>query len=289
MEKKIDLHIHSTDSDGTLSPYEILDLAESLNLSVIAITDHDSIDGIKKLIQSKILSPVKLLTGVEISTSPPDFLDKSGSLHVLGYAIKIDDEALNKTLDKLQKARKDRNPKIIKKLNQLGIDLSMDEVCQYSGNGQLGRPHIAGLMVKKGFSNSIKEAFDKYLAKGKAAYIEKYKVDCSKAINIIRCAGGVPVLAHPGLLNIKDQDLFEKLIKYLKNKGLMGIEVYYSEHTKQQTVYYFNIAEKYDLLPTGGSDFHGSLKPDIKMGTGKGNLNIPYSVYKNILKKIESI
>ncbi len=289
MEKKIDLHIHSSNSDGTLSPHEILKLAEHLNLSVISITDHDSIDGIKELMQSKTSSPVKLLAGVEISTSPPDFLAKSGSLHILGYAIKTDHTALSKVLDKLQKARKERNPKIIKKLNQIGIDLSMDEVCQNSGSGQLGRPHIAALMIKKGFTNSINDAFDKYLANGRPAYIEKYKVDCKKAISTIHCAGGVSVLAHPGLLKITDQTLFEKLIQHLKDMGLMGIEAYYSEHNKQQTAYYIGVAERYNLIITGGSDFHGSLKPDIKMGTGRGDLSIPYSVYEHIIKKKQSL
>ena len=161
---RIDLHIHSTASDGTLSPSEILDLAQSVNLGTIAITDHDTMNGFKEGLAVGIPHSVQFLTGVEVSASPPPSFPILGSLHILGYSIRLDDPVLNQTLDALRKSRKNRNPKIIERLNNLGIDISMDEVLNEVGKESLlGRPHIATLMKKKGFVESINEAFDKYL------------------------------------------------------------------------------------------------------------------------------
>jgi predicted metal-dependent phosphoesterase TrpH len=281
---KIDLHIHSTASDGSLSPIEILNAARDLNLGAIAITDHDTIDGSKDALAAGIPSSLKFLTGVEISATPPPSFSLSGSMHILGYAVRLDDPGLTQTLDLLQSSRKNRNPQIIERLNELGIQVSLDEVLNETGeNGQIGRPHIAQLMVKKGFAQSINEAFDRYLATGKPAYVNKYRVDSNQAIEIISGAGGLPVLAHPMLLQLEKDTALEKLIHTLKEMGLKGIEVYYPEHTPEQVAYYAKLADRHDLLMTGGTDFHGSLKPDIKMGTGRGNLHIPYELYEKLI------
>ena len=284
-----DLHIHSDASDGTFSPSQIIEIAKNLNIKAIAITDHDTIKGSKEVIENKLLSDIKFLTGVEISASPPLSFPCSGSFHLLGYGIKLDNPGLNKGLEVFQSARKNRNPLIIKKLNDLGMDVSIDEIKEiftensvYSGEVQIGRPHIARLLIKKGFVSSVNEAFDKYLAKGKPAYVDKYRSDCRQAIEMIRNADGVPVLAHPGLLNPVNNQNIENLIHILKDMGLMGIEVYYPEHSEQQTEFYSEIAKRYNLLITGGTDFHGSLKPDIQLGTGKGNFFVPYSVYEKL-------
>lgn len=181
----IDLHIHSTASDGTFSPAEILALAQDLNLAAIAITDHDTVNGSKEALGIGVPPSLKFLTGVEISAAPPPSFPYSGSFHILGYSIKIDDPLLNKTLATLQEARKNRNPEIIGRLNSMSVAVSMDELLNEVGDGQLGRPHIARLMVKKGYVESIKEAFDKYLGKGKPAYVDKYRIDCSSAIEVI--------------------------------------------------------------------------------------------------------
>ncbi len=282
----IDLHIHSNASDGTLYPNEILALAKKLGLSAIAITDHDTIDGSKEAIETGIPFDFKFLTGVEISADPPPSFPCSGSFHVLGYSFRIDDHILHETLHTLQLARKNRNPKIIELLNNLGFDITIEEVINFAGEGQIGRPHIASLMVEKGFVESIKKAFDKYLGRGKPAYVDKYRLGCSKAIEVINGAGGIPVLAHPSLFTIREEKKFEDLIAELKVMGLKGIEAYYSEHSKDKTSYYIEIAEKYGLLITGGTDFHGSLKPDINMGSGRGNLHVPYNLYENLINSI---
>jgi predicted metal-dependent phosphoesterase TrpH len=282
----IDLHIHSTASDGTFSPAEILALAQNLNLAAIAITDHDTINGSKEALGIGVPSSLKFLTGVEISASPPPSFPYSGSFHILGYSIKIDDPLLNKTLAALQEARKNRNPGIIDRLNSMGFAISMDELLNEISGGQLGRPHIARLMVKKGYVESIKEAFDKYLGKGKPAYVDKYRINCSSAIEIILGAGGIPVIAHPFLLNPRDVADIEDLIIMLKKMGLKGIEVYYPEHSPHVISQLADMANTHELLMTGGTDFHGSLKPEIKMGSGKGDFFVPYILYEKLMESI---
>lgn len=282
----IDLHIHSNASDGTFYPNEIIALAKKLRLSAIAITDHDTIDGSKEAIETGIPSEFNFLTGVEISADPPSSFSCSGSFHLLGYSFSIDDHILNETLYTLQMARKNRNPKIIELLNNLGFDITIKEVIDFAGEGQIGRPHIASLMVEKGFVESINKAFDKYLGRGKPAYVDKYRLECSKALEIIVGAGGVPVLAHPSLFTIREGKNFEDLVVVLKDMGLKGIEAYYPEHSKDKTSYYIEIARKYGLLITGGTDFHGSLKPDIGMGSGRGNFHVPYSLYENLINSV---
>jgi len=283
---KIDLHIHSTASDGTFSPLEILNLAQSINLGAISITDHDTIDGTKEALAIGIPPSINFLTGVEISAAPPPPFSFPGSFHILGYAINIDDFILNQTLAKLQEARKNRNPGIIKLLNRMGFELTLNEIRKDFGECQLGRPHIAKQMVKKGFVQSVAEAFDKYLAKGQPAYVDKYRVDCDRAIEVIRNAGGIPVLAHPVLLEIKNDNVFKKLISRLKEMGLKGIEVYYPEHTPDLIARYTEIANRHGLLITGGTDFHGSIKPEIKMGSGRGNFSVPYELYEKLISSL---
>jgi predicted metal-dependent phosphoesterase TrpH len=279
----IDLHIHSTASDGSFTPAEILDHAQKLNLAAIAITDHDAIDGSREALRIGIPPSLNFLTGVEISAAHPPFFPGSGSFHILGYDIHLDNRDLNQALSKLQDARKNRNPSILKLLNKLGFQISLDEVNQEVGEGQLGRPHIAYAMVKKGFVTSIDEAFDKYLGTRGPAYVDKYRIECEQAIQIIRAAGGVPVLAHPALLNIENDQKLDALLQNLIKIGLAGLEVYYPGHSPQQIRQYTQLARKFGLLMTGGTDFHGTITPQIKMGTGKGTLFVPYLLYEKLL------
>ncbi len=283
---RIDLHIHSTASDGTSSPSEILTTAKTLGLGAIAITDHDTIEGSKEAASMDLSKSMQFVTGVEISTTPP-LITIQGSMHILGYGIRLDDPVLNQTLEQLQAARKSRNPQIIDRLNRLGIDISLEDVRKEVGkNSQLGRPHIAGHLVKKGIVSSINEAFDKYLATGMPAYVDKFRVGCFRAMEIIKGAGGIPVLAHPALLKTNKGSVFEDMVLSMKKMGLKGIEVYYPEQSPDDTAYYIEIAKKYDLLMTGGTDFHGLLKPSIKMGSGKGDLFIPYTLYEKLIEAI---
>lgn len=280
---RIDLHIHSTASDGSLTPADIIGHAQKINLAAIAITDHDSVDGSKEALQIGIPPSLHFLTGVEISAAHPPFFPGSGSFHILGYAIHLDNRDLNQALSKLQQARKNRNPEILKRLNKLGFRISLEEVNQEVGEGQLGRPHIAYAMLKKGFVASVDEAFDKYLGTEGTAYVDKDRIECEQAIDIIRAAGGVAVLAHPALLNIENEQQLDELIQKLIKIGLAGIEVYYPEHSPQQIRQYTQLAAKYDLLMTGGTDFHGSIMPEIKMGSGTGDLFVPYNLYKELI------
>lgn len=280
---RIDLHIHSTASDGSLTPAEILDHAQQLNLAAIAITDHDSIIGSKEALRIGIPSSLGFLTAVEISAAYPSFFPGSGSFHILGYGIRVDDHGLNQNLIKLRKARSSRNPKILKRLNELGFQISLEDVKREVGQVQLGRPHIAQTMMKKRLAASVNEAFDRFLGTGKPAYVDKYRIECIEAVNMIRGAGGIPVLAHPGLLHIEKDRRLDKLIKNLIEIGMGGIEVYYPEHSAQQINQYMELAQKYGLLMTGGTDFHGSITPEIKMGSGRGNLFVSYDLYEKLI------
>ncbi len=287
----IDLHIHSTASDGSLDPLEIPPLVQTAGLKAFALTDHDSIEGAQKILaHPNFPGPVKFLTGVEISAAAPDFFSASGSFHILGYGFDVDHPELNHTLLRQQHARKNRNPQMIARLNDLGFDLSLAEVISASEeNAQIGRPHIARLMVKKGFVHSINDAFDMYIGKGKPAYIDKPRVETANAIGLILSAGGIPVLAHPGLLEVRDPKEYENLISRLKTMGLKGIEVFYPNHSAEQTDYFTELATRYDLLATGGSDFHGAVNPEIHLGTGTGDLAVPYVLYERLTCEISRL
>ena len=282
--ESIDLHIHTTASDGTFTPEQVISHAHQLKLKAIAITDHDTVAGSKEALRNGIPPSLGFLTGVEISSTPPPFYPGSGSFHLLGYSIRLDDPKLNRTLEKLQQARKNRNPAIITRLNELGISITLDEVRKEAGEGQLGRPHIAQLMVKKRVVASIDAAFDQFLGTGKPAYVDKQRVECFKAIEIILAAGGVPVLAHPGLLDFKEENQLEELIGRLKKAGIQGVEVYYSGHTPDQTRLFAELAKRHDLLMTGGSDFHGAIQPEIAMGSGQGDLIVPFELFEKLIK-----
>ncbi len=280
----IDLHIHTTASDGTFTPSEVISHAHRLKLKAIAITDHDTVTGSGVALNGGIPPSLGFLTGVEISAAPPPFYPGPGSFHLLGYSIRLNDSKLNQTLERLQQARKNRNPAIINRLGELGISLSLEEVRREAGEAQLGRPHIAQLMVKKGIVASIDEAFDRFLGADKPAYVDKYRVACFKAIEVIRGAGGIPILAHPGLLDYKNDNQLDELLGKLKQMGIQGVEVYYSLHTPEQTCLFAELTRRHDLLMTGGTDFHGAIHPDIEMGSGKGNLFIPYELYEKLIR-----
>jgi len=282
---KIDLHIHTTASDGTLSPAQVIARAVKLGLKAIAITDHDTISGSKAALQAGIPAAIDFLTGVEISAAPPAFYPGSGSFHLLGYGIDLENPLLNQTLEKLRQARKNRNPQILKRLEQLGIFLSLDEIRQQIGAGQLGRPHIAQALVKKKVVSSIDEAFEKLLVNDKPAYVDKYRVPCDRTIETIRAAGGIAVLAHPGLLTLKNSEV-APLFTRLKKIGIQGVEVYYPEHTAGQTRLFAELAQRHGLLMTGGSDFHGTIQPEIEIGSGRGDLDVPYELYAKLMRVI---
>ncbi|SHF03373.1 hypothetical protein SAMN02746089_01195 [Caldanaerobius fijiensis DSM 17918] len=259
--KKADLHIHTNASDGVLSPTEVVKLASKNDIDAIAITDHDTIDGIEEAIKASNIYGVEVIPGIEIN-SEIDLED----VHILGYYINYKDARLIKTLADLIRRREERAQKIVKILNDIGLYISLKDVKEWGGK-YIGRPHIAKALLHYGYVSSVKEAFEKYLGRGCPAYIPRTKLSPYDAINIIKKSGGVPVLAHPGLL--KSYDIIEELVK----AGLKGVEVYHTKHDSEQIKDIINIAKWYDLIITGGSDFHGI---DDNLNVTIGSATIPY-------------
>lgn len=258
---KVDLHMHTIHSDGTLTPTELVTRAKSRELSCIALTDHDTVSGVREAQSAGKKHGVEVIAGVEVSV-----IFEPGTMHVLGYFIDIENKKLLKGLESIQEARRQRNPKIIECLNQLGMDITLEEVEKASGGDQVGRPHFAKVMVAKGYVKSPEEAFKKYLGKGCPAYIDKRKVTSKEAIQMIREAGGVASLAHPKQLKVPQGEVFEVEIKKLADEGLSGVEVYSSCQSPAEAAYYKKIANRFGLTVTGGSDFHGGNKPDVELG-----------------------
>ena len=274
---EIDLHTHTTASDGSYTPSQLVHYAKEKGLRALAVTDHDTIEGNEEALSAGRREGLEVISGIEISVD-----HSQGSMHMLGYFIDIGSQRLKEKLALLQDSRADRNPKIIEKLNELGLSVSYDEVVEASGGGQVGRPHIAQVLLKKGYTTTIQEAFDRYLGKGAPAYFDKFRLNAEDAIAMIADAGGVPVLAHPFTLKCKNQGELEGLIRHLTENGLQGIEVYYTEHSKQQVERYRLLAERNNLLITGGSDFHGANMAGVELGTGRGGLHIPYSLFEKL-------
>ena len=285
----IDLHVHSTASDGSFSPLEIMAMAKKAEVRAISITDHDTIDGVKEILKYPLPPSPEFITGVEISCEPPSEFREVGSVHLLGYGFSIYDKKLNSIFDDAKISRAQRNPKIIEKLNSLGFDITVEQVENRFDADQTGRPHIAEFMMEKGYVKTFKEAFDNYLGKDKIAYVDKHKVSCRQAIQTIRKAGGISVLAHPGLLRFNKSNQIENFIDALMADGLAGIEVYYTDHDDLMTSFYKDLADQKKLMMTGGSDFHGSFNQGVHLGSGKDNLNIEYSLFKALTFKLEEI
>ena len=277
MDELIDLHVHTTASDGTMSPKQIVSYAKQKGLIAIGITDHDTISGIEEAQKEGKLLGIEVIPGIEIST------EFNGEMHILGYYIKETFQLIKK-LNGIRDKREIRNVKIISKLNERGIDVSLEEVKEIAKGESIGRPHIAMVLMQKGYVDSVRTAFDKYLGKGKIAYVDREKVSPEEGIKIILEAGGLPVLAHPKYLNLSGAELDILLVK-LKEYGLVGIEAYYSMNTKNETGIYLRVAIKHGLAVTGGTDFHGNNKPEIDIGTGKGNMKLKYDIVNNLLKK----
>ena len=266
--KRLDLHVHTTFSDGSLPPADVVKLAQKANVSALAITDHDTVDGVPEALTVGQELGIEIVPGIEISSRWHGI-----EIHILGYFINWKDAALLARLARYRDSRHARNPRIVEKLNELGLDITDEEVEALAGPASIGRPHIARVLMNKKYVNSAKEAFDRYLAEGAAAYVPRDLPDPAEAITLILAAGGVPVVAHPSWLDRSEGIV--PLCNELKNVGLAGIEVHYSTHRPEQTSQYLNIAKKLDLLVTGGSDFHGVTKPDIDVGVGRGHLKVP--------------
>jgi hypothetical protein len=264
----IDLHIHSTTSDGTMSPAELVRYAHKKGLSAIAITDHDTIDGVREAVTAGGILGIEVIPGIELSVKYSDC-----NVHLLGYLFDCQNKELHLALSQLQAGRIERNKKIISNLNRLGFTFEFSELKQSAGSGQNGRPHIARLMVEKKIVNTMDEAFEKYLGKEGLAYASRFVYGAEEAISLIKNAGGVTVLAHPFQIE-KSFDNFPHVLHQLRDMGLDGIEVYYPNHSRKFRKHLMSLAEKLSLLMTGGSDYHGSIRPGTTLAGGK-NVSVP--------------
>ena len=271
--KFIDMHTHSTFSDGIFSPSELVDYAVKKGLSGIAITDHDTVDGIEEAMErASIYKGFIVIPGVELSTEY-----NNEEVHVLGYMIDYRMEYLLRILKYLQDTRNNRAIKIIDKLKKMGIKINHEDVMKIAGDGAIGRPHIARFLIQDGYVGTIKNAFTEYLAKGAPAYVPKQKLTPLCAINIIRKAGGVSVAAHPGLLKSKN------ILNYLIHIGIDGIEVYHSKHTAKQSEEFLKLAQRHNLFITGGSDFH--YPPQVgRENADLGSIKIPLENIAGLLR-----
>ncbi len=252
---RADLHTHSSASDGSDSPTELVRKADAIKLGGVALTDHDSLDGIQKFMKAEASDDLVRVPGLEIST---EYEEKE--VHILGYFVPLDSKPLNEKLEFLRKSRHERLPKIVQKLNELGCDITIDELYEdLEGVASPGRPHVAQLLIKRGFVETTLEAFQKYLASDKPAFVKKARMQTLEAVKLLKSARAVPVLAHP--LTIKIQDL-RSFIEKLMNAGLLGIEVEYDysfmgmNRTPDEVR---KIIQDLDILHTGGSDYHGTV------------------------------
>lgn len=286
----IDLHVHSTASDGTFAPREVARLAREAGLSGWALTDHDTVGGLTDAADESLRQGIDFIAGIEISAQSPT----PGTMHILGYGIDPQSKVLREMTATLREGRDSRNPKIIAKLQELGVSITMDELMQEATGGApelrnkpIGRPHIATILVRKGYVSSVPEAFNKYLAPGGLAYFDKERLSPRDALSMILQSGGLPVLAHPVQLKTRDDEQLRQIVGELAEQGLRGIEVIHSDHTPVQTEFYKHLAHEYELLITGGSDFHGSSKKGISIGLAAGR-RIPREYFDALNEQIEA-
>lgn len=275
---RIDLHLHTTHSDGSFSPAAVLEFAKAAGVTALAITDHDIVAGIPEALEAGSRLGIEVIPGVEISSRHGE-----SELHILGYCIDWRQPRLHERMKSLRESRHQRNPLIIGRLNELGLDITYEEVQALAGTESVGRPHIARVLMEKKLVGSAKEAFDRYLAEGRPAYVARQLPEPAEAVAWIQEAGGIAVLAHPTWVR-ESSDGLSRLIERLKAAGLGGIEVHYSTHNAKQTGEYLSLAKHFDLLITGGSDFHGLTKPDIHVGTGRGDLKVPQALLEPLKK-----
>lgn len=283
MKKFIDLHTHSTESDGSCTPAQLVKLALERGLSAIAITDHETYSGVQEAIEASHGTGLEVIPGTELSTECFVSEDFSAKIHIVGLFIDIDNKALRDKTEEYKGYRIKRNYYTIDTLASEGIDISMEILREKYGSDAITRAHIAQYLYEKGYINSIDEAYtDKYIGDNSKSYMEREYMDAAEAVELITGAGGIAVFAHPLIYGFSEEQL-QGIIDSLKPHGLTAIESDYSTFTADEIEYVKKLAEKNNLLLSGGSDFHGTLKPDIDLGSGRGNLMIPYKYMEDMI------
>jgi len=284
----IDLHTHSTASDGTLAPEAVVDLAAAQKLTALALTDHDTVAGLPAALAQGKKRGLEVVPGVELGIQWDGPEASGGQMHLLGYLFRADDSGLCDRLSWLRDRRRERAQRIVEKLKAAGVELSFGRIQEIAGGESIGRPHVAQALIEAGAVSSIGEAFGRFLSPGRPGYEDKDELTPAEAIQLIRSAGGVAVLAHPGTLKLKGAAL-ERCVKELMGYGLAGLEAIWSSHSAEQVRELKALAEKLGLLITGGSDFHGENKPDIQLGTGrKNNVQVPDSVLAALRQRAQA-
>ncbi len=268
---KVDLHTHSTASDGDHSPSRLVEMACALGLGAFAVTDHDTLAGIPEACEAAESRGLALIPAVELSVD----LAGGGSAHLLGYFPEAELDRLcsphtplGRALERIRRARYTRNPRILEKLAEMGMHVPDGEVTRAAGQGVVGRPHIAQVMVNRGYVESEREAFDRFLARGRPAYVERRRLSAESAMGLIRDEGGLPVLAHPGLLPRQPEEI-SSLIGSLAASGMAGVEVYYPGHDARLTAHLERTARTYGLAASGGTDYHGDCSACRLGGNGE--------------------
>ena len=275
-KKTIDLHTHSLCSDGAQTPADVVRTAREAGLSAIALSDHDNIDGVQEAMDAGKALGVEVIPAVELSAQ------SDTELHILGYFVDIHNKRLQDTMKYALQVRDERQEETCRKLNEQGFSITMDELREEAhGNPVLCRAHFAQIMVRKGYAESVKDAFNRYLSVGCYAYSNRQALTGPEAISVIREAGGIAVAAHLHLIKMPDEQLREYL-KSLIPYGLDGVEGYYTDYTPDMQVRYQAMAKELGLVISGGTDYHGANKPHISIGKGRGNLEIPYSVLDSL-------
>jgi 3',5'-nucleoside bisphosphate phosphatase len=269
-QRLVDLHIHTTASDGSLTPTEVVAAASDADLSAIAVTDHDTVAGVPEALRAGRRHGIEVVPGLEISVEQP-----GSTMHMLAYFIDHSCAELLTVLARFREGRQVRNRRILERLAELGMPIEADAVATHAGGDTIGRPHIARAMVEAGHVPSIETAFRRWLARGMPAYVERHRATPEEAIRTILAAGGTAVLAHPKLIG-QGHGQLRAIVERLAAVGLGGIEVWHPEHSAADTETFRMLAERFDLVPTGGTDFHGHLRRGVRLGVGHGNLRIDY-------------
>lgn len=273
----VDLHAHSTASDGSASPTRVIELAARARLSAIALTDHDTLEGLEEAQAAADRWGIELIPGTEISCEWPP-----GTMHLVMLFLRPGPGPLQDRLAGLQEARANRNVVMVERLQAMGVDITYDEVLEEAGGGSVGRPHFAGVMVRKGLVPDIRAAFDDYLANGGAAYVERERLEPDEAIRLARASGAVPVVAHPHTLGLNTAAEFADAYRRLAGWGLAGVECLYGEYDLIRQADLVRTVTSFGLLPSGGSDYHGTYKENLEIGVGYGDLHVPDSVLDDL-------
>jgi predicted metal-dependent phosphoesterase TrpH len=272
----VDLHTHSRVSDGSDPPARIIEVAAETGLTAVALTDHDTLDGIPEARRRAADVGVRFVPGVELSVEWP-----TGTMHLLAYFVEPGEGPLQDRLAALRDGRDARNRRILAALEELGIDVSAEEVSAEAGPGTVGRPHIAAVMVRKGAVEGIPAAFDRYLARGRPAYRDRPRLEAAEAVALTRASGGVAVVAHPHTV-ADDAAGFRAAFEEFASMGVSGIECHYAEYPPPTRLGMAAIAASLGLVATGGSDYHGTYKPHLQVGRGRGDLAVPDSAYDGL-------